>query len=74
MRICSLETQGRSSILICVIAENKEKYISFNIDVIVGLCEDMWGKIKKRKFSLDLSTALGLWLVAWTCSIGIWLG
>ena len=31
-----------------VIAENKEKYISFNVDVIVGLSEDEWGKIKKK--------------------------
>ena len=35
-----------------VIAENKEKYISFNVDVIVGLYEDMWGRIKKKKIQL----------------------
>ena len=51
-----------------VIAENKEKYISFNINAIMGLYEDMWGKIKKKKFSLDSLTALGLWRVSWACS------
>ena len=35
-----------------VIAENKEKYISFNINAIMGLYEDMWGKIKKKKIQL----------------------
>ena len=35
-----------------VIAENKEKYISFSVDVIMGLCKDMWGTIKKKKIQL----------------------
>ena len=35
-----------------VIANNKEKYISFNIDVIVGRYEDMWGRIKENKIQL----------------------
>ena len=35
-----------------LIAENKEKYISFNVDVIVGKYEDMWGRIKKKKIRL----------------------
>ena len=30
------------------IAENKEKYISFNTDVIVGKYEDMWDRIKEN--------------------------
>ena len=35
-----------------VIAKNKEKYISFNIDVMVGRYEDMWGRIKESKIQL----------------------
>ena len=35
-----------------VIAENKEKYISFNVDVIMGLYKDIWGKIKKKNIQL----------------------
>ena len=38
-----------------VIAENKEsmeKYISFNVDVIGGGYEDMWGRIEKKKTQL----------------------
>ena len=55
MHICSLESWGRSLILNPlhgVIAENKEKYTSFNINVIVDLFKDMWGKIKKKKIQL----------------------
>ena len=47
-----------------VIAENKEKYISFNVNVTIGEYKDMWGKTKEKKFSLDSLAALGLWLVA----------
>ena len=32
-----------------VIAENKEKYISFNVNVIKDRYEDEWGKIKEKK-------------------------
>ena len=35
-----------------VIDENKEKYISFNVGVVVGSYEDMWGRIKKKKIQL----------------------
>ena len=37
-----------------VIAENKEKYISFNIDVIVDRYEDELGRIKEKKIQLRL--------------------
>ena len=55
---------------ITVIAENKETY---NTDVSTGTYEDMWGRIKNKKMQLRLSTALGLWPIAWICSLGIWL-
>ena len=35
-----------------VIAENKEKYISFSVNIIVGRYEDMWSRIKKKKIQL----------------------
>ena len=35
-----------------VIAENKEKYISFNVDVMVDRYEDELGKIKEKKIQL----------------------
>ena len=35
-----------------VIAENKEKYISFNIDVMVDRYEDEFGEIKEKKIQL----------------------
>ena len=35
-----------------VIAENKEKYISFNIDVVVDEYVDDWGKIKEKTIQL----------------------
>ena len=35
-----------------VITESKEKHISFNVDVVVGMYEDMWGRIKKKKIQL----------------------
>ena len=35
-----------------VIAENKEKYISFYIDVVVDWYEDEWDKIKEKKIQL----------------------
>ena len=35
-----------------VFAENKEKYISFNVNVVVGRYEDMWSRIKKKKIQL----------------------
>ena len=47
-----------------VIAENKEKYISFNIDVIVDMYKEL-AELSKGKSSLDLSIALDLWQVAW---------
>ena len=37
---------------ISVIAENKEKYISFNVDVIVDWYEDELGRIKEKKIQL----------------------
>ena len=37
---------------ISVIAENKKKYISFNVDFIVGRYEDIWGRIKEKKIQL----------------------
>ena len=37
---------------ISVIAENKEKYISFNTDVIVGRYEDMWDRTKEKNIQL----------------------
>ena len=37
-----------------VIAENKEKYISFNVDVVVVSMSTSWVKLKKRRFNLDL--------------------
>ena len=47
-----------------MIAENKEKYISFNIDVIVDMYKEL-AKLNKGKSSLDLSIALDSWQVAW---------
>ena len=35
-----------------VIAENKEKYISFNVDVVVGMYEDAFGELKEKKIQL----------------------
>ena len=35
-----------------VIAENREKYISFNIDVVVDTYEDKNGDIKEKKIQL----------------------
>ena len=35
-----------------VIAENKEKYISFNVDVVVDRYEDEFGEIKEKKIQL----------------------
>ena len=37
---------------ICVIAENKEKYISFNVDVVVNEYVDDQSKIKEKKIQL----------------------
>ena len=47
-----------------VIAENKEKYISFNIDVVVDSHRTIQVKLKKRKSSLDLLIALDAWRLA----------
>ena len=55
-----------------VIAENKEKYISFNISVIVDRYENMWGRIKEKKIQLRFINSL--WLVAWTHLLGTWFG
>ena len=41
-----------------VIDENKEKYISFNVDVVVGSYEDMWGRIKKKKIQLKFINSI----------------
>ena len=41
-----------------IIAENKEKYISFNVDVIVGSYEDVWGGIKKKKIQLGFISSI----------------
>ena len=38
-----------------VIAENKEKYISFNVNVVVDKYVDHGVKLKKRKLNLDSS-------------------
>ena len=35
-----------------MIAENKEKYISFNADVVVDTYEEL-GDLKEKKFNLD---------------------
>ena len=35
-----------------VIAENTEKYISFQVNVVVDWSEDEWGKIKEKKIQL----------------------
>ena len=35
-----------------VIAENKEKYISFQVDVVADKYVDEWGKIKEKKIQL----------------------
>ena len=43
-----------------VIAENKEKYITLNVDVIVGLYEDMWSRIKKKKIQLRFIDSIRL--------------
>ena len=40
------------TIKIGVIAENKEKYISFHVNVVVDRYEDEWGKIKEKKIQL----------------------
>ena len=37
---------------VSVIAENKEKYISFNIDVVMSRYEDMSGRNKEKKIQL----------------------
>ena len=42
-----------------VIAENKEKYISFIVNVIVGRYEDMWGRIKEKKIQLRFINSIG---------------
>ena len=42
--------------VIGVIAENKEKYISFHVDVVVDRYEDEWGKEKKIQFRFIDST------------------
>ena len=47
-----------------MIAENKEKYISFNVDVIVDTYEEL-GEVKKGISNLDLSVELDLWRLAW---------
>ena len=41
-----------------LIAENKEKYISFNTDVVMVKYEDMWGKTKKKKIQLGLTDSI----------------
>ena len=41
-----------------VIAENKEKYISFNIDVIVDEYVDDRGKIKEKKIQLRFNDSI----------------
>ena len=57
-----------------VIAENKEKYISFTL-MSSWVGTRIYGVgLRKRKFNLDLLTALGLWRVAWTRSLEIWMG
>ena len=43
-----------------MIAENKEKYISFSFDVAADLYNAL-GKVKEKKFSLDSFIALGSW-------------
>ena len=37
-----------------MIAENKEKYISFNIDVVVDSYTDASGEVKEKKIHLRL--------------------
>ena len=67
------DSESTSSV-IGVIVENKEKYISFNVDVVMGCMRTSGEGLRKRKFSLDSSTALGLWRVAWIHFPEIWLG
>ena len=45
-----------------VTAENKEKHITLNFDVVVDTYEE-WVKLKKRKSSLDSLIDLGSWQV-----------
>ena len=46
---------------VSVFAENKEKYISFNYDVVVGTYSDIWDRIKKKKIQLRfMSSSLDL--------------
>ena len=47
-----------------VIAENKEKYISFNVDVVVDIYTDDSGEVKEKKIQLRLSIALDSWRLA----------
>ena len=41
-----------------VIAENKKKYISFTVDVIVDWYEEGWGKIKEKKTQLRFTNSI----------------
>ena len=59
---------------ISVSAENPEKYISFNIKVIIDEYEMSLGEINKLRDSCISLTALGSCRVAWTHSLGIRLG
>ena len=45
------------------IAENREKYVSFNVDVVVDKYLDNESKEKKRKFNLDLLIVWDSWRV-----------
>ena len=43
-----------------VIAENKEKYISFHVEVVVDKYVDEWGKIKEKKVQLRFIDSIRL--------------
>ena len=43
-----------------VIAENKEKYISFTIDFVIDKYEDKWGEIKEKKIQIRFMDSIRL--------------
>ena len=57
-----------------VIAENKEKYISFNVDVVVGRYKNMWGRINRIKIQLRFINSIRFMVSHLAHSPGIWLG
>ena len=59
---------------ISVIAENKETFSALTLMSLWVRTRMSWIGLRKRKFSLYSSTALGLWRVAWTRLLGIWSG